>query len=128
MTEPVNIGPSRPIGDLRALGDLSDLPPDLIQELRGPGYQRKRVSAMTEPSNIGPPRDTMAAEDCELGLKLLLMNQPGWPPSGRGGENHGREVVYWPTLKSYQWMRDLEVNLEKLRVVREMRETPCKQD
>ena len=63
---------------------------------------------MTEPPNIGPPRDTMAAEDAEFGLKLLLMNQPSWPPYGRGGPKHAREFVVWPTLKSYQWMKNLE--------------------
>ena len=52
--------------------------------------------ASNEMRNIGPPRDTMAAEDCEFGLELFLMNQPGWPPGGRGGANHGREVVWWP--------------------------------
>ena len=60
---------------------------------------------MTEPSNIGPPRDTMAAEDCEFGLRLLLMNQRGWPiPNGCAGQT----VMWWPTLKSYQWMRQFE--------------------
>lgn len=59
-------------------------------------------------SNIGPPRDTMAADDCELALRLYLMNQPGWPvPDGR--KNH-RPVLWWPTLKSYQWMRQIEDN------------------
>ena len=56
--------------------------------------------------NIGPPRDTMAAQDCEDGLRLYLMNQPGWPiPDG-----HNRMVLWWPTLKSYQWMRQFEDN------------------
>ena len=58
---------------------------------------------MTEPTNIGPPRDTMAAEDCEFGLRLLLMNQPGWPPYPA---YHGGALTFvWPTLKSYQWMK-----------------------
>ena len=34
---------------------------------------------MTDVPNIGPPRDTMAAEDCEFGLRLFLMNQPNQP-------------------------------------------------
>ena len=58
-------------------------------------------------ANIGPPHDTMAAEDCELGLKLLLMNQPGWPiPTNCAGQT----VMWWPTLKSYRWMRQFEEN------------------
>lgn len=70
---------------------------------------------MTEPVNIGSPRDTMAAEDCEVGLKLLFMNQPGWPTPesdvGRpNGEYCARKWVVWPTLKSYQWMRQFEDN------------------
>ena len=57
---------------------------------------------MTEPPNIGPPRATMAAQDCEDALRLYLMNLPGWPPA------HERGVFVWPTLKSYQWMKNLE--------------------
>lgn len=67
---------------------------------------------MTEPPNIGPPRDTMAAQDCEFGLKLFLMNQPGWPmPQSTFQRRHGdRFMVVWPTLKSYQWMRQFGDN------------------
>ncbi len=63
---------------------------------------------MTDPVNIGPPRDSMAADDCEFALELFLMNQPNWPPRP-GGDHatiHGlRAVLWWPTLKSYQWMQ-----------------------
>ncbi len=57
--------------------------------------------------NIGPPRDSMAAEDAEFALQLYLMNQPGWPiPVGCVGQT----VMWWPTLKSYRWMRQFEDN------------------
>lgn len=59
--------------------------------------------------NIGTPRDTMAAQDCEDGLRLYLMNQPGWPRGG-GCRDGCRPVVYWPTLRSYQLMRQIEDN------------------
>ncbi len=58
--------------------------------------------------NIGPPRDTMAAQDCEDGLRLYLMNQPGWPPGE--GAKVCRPTVVWPTLKSYRWMRQFGDN------------------
>ena len=64
---------------------------------------------MTDVPNIGRPRDTMAAQDCEFALELFLMNQPGWPPRP-GGDHatiHGlRSVFFWPTEKSYRWMND----------------------
>lgn len=64
---------------------------------------------MTEPVNIGPPRDTMAAEDCEFALRLYLMNQPGWPPPPKPGTG-GRCTLWWPTLKARLWMRQFEDN------------------
>lgn len=64
---------------------------------------------MTDPVNIGPPRDTMAAEDCEFALRLYLMNQPNWPRNRHGGEP---PAIVWPTLKSYLWMKNLENNNE----------------
>ena len=61
---------------------------------------------MTEPANIGPPRDSMAAEDAEFGLRLYLINQPNWPHPQKFGRQ--RAMFVWPTLKSYQWMRQFE--------------------
>jgi hypothetical protein len=65
---------------------------------------------MAEPANLIPPCDPELAD---FALRLFLMNQPGWPAHARGGALRGREVLYWPTFKSYLWMRELK-------------ETPCK--
>lgn len=62
---------------------------------------------MIDPVNIGPPRDSLAAEDCEFALRLYLINQPNWPRNRHGGEP---PAIVWPTLKSYQWMRKFGEN------------------
>lgn len=62
---------------------------------------------MIEP-NIISPRDP---ETADFALRLYVMNLPGWPQGG-GFPNRGhmRNMVIWPTLKSYQWMRQFEDN------------------
>ena len=64
---------------------------------------------MTDAPNIGPPRDTMAAADCEFALRLYLMNHPDWWPG-----MHNQRVFVWPTLKSYQWMKTMSQQQEPM--------------
>lgn len=61
---------------------------------------------MTEPVNIGPPRDPQAADDAAIALEFFIMNLPGWPSYGRGGLKRGRQSLVWPTEKAYQWLKD----------------------
>ncbi len=62
--------------------------------------------------NICTPRDGPTAD---LALWLYLMNLPGWPhamDSGRPSEGRrsNRRMLWWPTLKSYLWMHQIEDN------------------
>lgn len=64
---------------------------------------------MTDPVNIGPPRDSMAAEDCEFALRLYLVNLPQWPRPPVNERGH----VWLPTLKGYLWMKNFENHDER---------------